>query len=106
MATPAAAVPIHVPSVAVPPKDDSTMGSQGFTPAGPDHGQIAAVNKAIRDAAGPAAVQAALAATPKFRGYFAAGGATLNSSARWCFQNLAMPVVPWPRVSSLAGMST
>ena len=38
--------------------------------------------------------------------YFAAGGAALNSSARWCFQSLAMPVVPWPRVSSLAGMST
>ena len=38
--------------------------------------------------------------------YFAVGGPTLNSSARWCFQNFAMPVVPWPRVSSLAGMST
>ena len=37
--------------------------------------QIAALNRAIRAAATPAAAQAALAATPTFRGYFATGGA-------------------------------
>jgi glutathione S-transferase len=46
---------------------------------------------------------ATLNATEMF--YFATGGPRLNSSASWCFQNLAMPVVPWPRVFSLAGMS-
>jgi hypothetical protein len=38
-------------------------------------GQIAALDRTIRAAATPAAAQAALAATPMFRGYFAAGGA-------------------------------
>ena len=37
-------------------------------------GQVATVNRALRAAATPAAAQAALAATPKFRGYFAANG--------------------------------
>jgi hypothetical protein len=37
--------------------------------------QIAMLNRAIRAAATPAAAQDALAATPKFRGYFAKGGA-------------------------------
>ena len=41
-------------------------------------GQVAALDRAIRAAATPAAAQAALAATPKFRGYFAPGGAYAN----------------------------
>jgi hypothetical protein len=40
------------------------------------------------------------------RDYFAACALGCSNSARWCFHNLAMPVVPWPRVSSLVGMST
>jgi hypothetical protein len=38
-------------------------------------GQITSLGRAIRAATTPTAVQAALEATPKFRGYFAAGGA-------------------------------
>src|SRR5436190_7332611 len=36
--------------------------------------------------------------------YIARRGACSSNSCNCCFQNLATPVVPWPRVSSLAGI--
>ena len=36
--------------------------------------------------------------------YIVLRGATCNNCRNSSFQNFAMPVVPWPRMSSLAGM--
>ena len=36
--------------------------------------------------------------------YIVRFGAVCSNSCNCCFQNFAMPVVPWPRVSSLAGI--